>query len=381
MKRWLVRAAVIGTALALLGFVVAASGVIPIKASSGHWAVTEWLLRFGMKRSVALHSLTVEVPDNLADPALVAKGAGHYEIGCRSCHGEPGLPLPRIASRMLPMPPELGPRIRESDPKKLFYVVKHGLKFTGMPAWPSPQRDDEVWAMVAFLLQYPQLDAATYRRLAGRDEAAIVPGAELALGSRAPQAVQSCVRCHGQDGRGRGNDTLPRLAGQRAEYLERALEAYVAGRRHSGMMEPVATGLTREAAGELARYYADLPAVTEKRGAAAKSVAGDETAIERGRLIATEGLRDQRVPACLECHGPSARRGKPAYPLLAGQPAKYLESQLTLFRENRRGGSDHAHLMQPIASRLKPQQAQDVARYFASLAPDAPVRDPAPRTR
>ncbi len=370
LKRWLGRIALVGGVLAVGGFIVAASGVIPIKASSGHWRITEWMLHFGMKRSLATHSINVTVPDNLTDRSLVRKGASYYEIGCRSCHGEPGKPLPRIAAGMTPTPPDLVARILESDPKKLFYVVKHGVKFTGMPAWPSSQRDDEIWAMIAFLLKYPELDAAAYQQLAGRSEAGL-NAAKLALSAQVgvPASVQSCVQCHGHDGRGREIDEMPSLAGQRAPYLRKSLAAYASSARHSGMMAPVAGGLTPETTAEVVEYYSRLRAAPT---VPARDLSALPEARLRGELIATQGLREQKVPACIECHTSGGQRGKPESPLLAGQSAAYLELQLTLFREDRRGGSDHAHLMQPIASRLKPEQAQDVAAYFAALAPEVP---------
>jgi cytochrome c553/cytochrome c5 len=365
MKRWLRFCLIAGGLLALAGFLVAASGLIPLRASSGHWAITEWLLRFGMKRSTATHSVAIKVPDDLNDHALVQKGAGYYEVGCRSCHGEPGMPLPGVAAHMLPKPPDLVPRIRESDPKKLFYVVKHGMKFTGMPAWPSPQRDDEVWAVIAFLLRYPELNAAEYRLLSGRDERRIATGSVSSTSDHLhPPFVASCATCHGSDGRGRGNALIPSLAGQRGPYLRKALEAYANGRRHSGMMEPVAIALARDDVEQISDYYSRLPRATSVAIANVRDQKSD--ILQRGEIIASEGIRSQRVPACLECHAPGGRRGKPEYPLLAGQPAAYLELQLTLFREGHRGGSDHAHLMQPIAARLKPEQIRDVAAYFAS---------------
>jgi mono/diheme cytochrome c family protein len=127
---------------------------MPLKASSGHWAITAWFLHFTMRRSVATHSPGLQAPA-LDVPRLVLQGAGHYETGCRPCHGSVDLPLPRIAQQMTPPPPYLPPRITTWEPEELFYIVKHGVKFTGMPAWPSQQRDDEVWAMVAFLLMRP----------------------------------------------------------------------------------------------------------------------------------------------------------------------------------------------------------------------------------
>lgn len=361
MKRWLWRGLLGGAALALLGFLVAASGVISIKASSGHWPVTEWVLRFSMKRSIATHSLGVKSPFDLGDPALIGKGARHYELGCRSCHGEPGLPPPPLVSGMLPHPPDLAPRVRESNPAKLFTVVKHGMKFTGMPAWPSQRRDDEVWAMVAFLLKYPELDAESYRRLARSNISAAVPSHPV------PASVRSCVACHESAGSA-GEDAFPRLGGQRAEYLNNSLAAYAQGRRHSGTMQAVAATLDEAARAEIVRYYAGQP--PQKKSSYNKDT--DRMAVARGRIIAEQGIPDRRVPACIECHGPGARRGKPEYPSLAGQPAGYLELQLALFKEERRGGTAYAHLMKPVASRLTPEQARDVAAYFEARGSGTP---------
>jgi cytochrome c553 len=362
MKRWIVRISGLGVVLAVGGFLVAASGIVPIKASSGHWPITEWFLRFSMKRSIATHSLGVTAPP-LDDPALVLKGAGHYEIGCRSCHGAPDFPRPRIAARMTPLPPELSARIRDSNPEKLFYAVKHGIKFTGMPAWPSPHRDDEVWAMVAFLLKLPELDSAAYRRMVDVAPAptALIQALEPAEGVSA-SVLQSCARCHGHDGLDRGNGAFPNLAGQRAEYLKNALVAYARGMRHSGIMEPVAAGLTAEATSKLARHFASL-----RVSRTASIEARQADAIERGKAIAMEGIPNQRVPSCIDCHGSEGKKGKPAYPLLAGQPAAYLRLQLELIKAGHRGGSAYAHLMQPVATRLTPQQMHDVALYFESL--------------
>jgi cytochrome c553 len=131
-------------------------------------------------------------------------------------------------------------------------------------------------------------------------------------------------------------------------------------------MGTVASTLTPAAIEEAVAYYAGLPPTGA--GAARRNNDRDtQEAIQRGERIVFEGIREQRVPACVECHGPTARRGKPQYPLLASQPAAYLELQLELFRNDSRGGSDHAHLMEPIASRLTSMQARDVALYFASL--------------
>lgn len=365
-----------GLVLAIGGFLVAASGIVSIKASSGHWKVTEWMLRFGMKRSTATHSLPLGDPPRLDDAALILKGAGHYETGCRSCHGAPGTPAPRVAQGMTPKPPELVSRIHESTPKRLFYVVKHGIKFTGMPAWPAQERDDEVWAMVAFLLKYPELDATGYRQLVHGDIPPGAPMQAMAPPNVAPtppaEVAQTCARCHGTDGRGRGSGAFPKLAGQRRAYLEHALEAYAKGERHSGLMEPIAAGLTEELIANLATYYAALepmtPAELEAAGTGHAALQSHE--VERGREIALRGVPERRVPACIECHGPKGTRTKPAYPSLAGQSMDYLVLQLELFKDRKRGGSAYAHLMEKVADRLNDEERRAAARFFASLPPE-----------
>lgn len=349
LKRWLIEIAVILVVFGIGGFLVAASGIIPIKASSGHWRITEWFLIFSMHRSISTHSLGVKAPP-LDDPALVLRGAGAYETNCRPCHGSPDLRHPRFARHMLPAPPYLPPKIPEWEPEELFSLVKHGVKLTGMPGWPAQQRDDEVWAMVAFLLRYQDLDAEGYRRL-------VYGGTSPRDTSR---AAVSCGRCHGLDGHGRG--AFPRLAGQRPAYLYASLQAYARGERHSGIMEPAAAGLSSGEMRELARYYSALPALPPPPPRTALA------AVERGRRIAHRGVPEKRVPSCADCHGPGATRRNPAYPVLAGQDASYLVLQLELFRNEHRGGSAFAHLMRPVAARLTPEQMRDVAAYYASLS-------------
>ena len=80
---------------------------------------------------------------------------------------------------MTPHPPDLTSTIPGYEPEELFYVVKHGVKFTGMPAWPALQRDDEVWAMVAFLQILPRLNRAAYRELIAARPADTTTGAPI----------------------------------------------------------------------------------------------------------------------------------------------------------------------------------------------------------
>jgi cytochrome c553 len=342
------------------GFLVAALGIIPIKASSGHWSITRWFLQFSKQRSVATHTLGMETPA-LDDERLVLRGAGAYESNCRGCHGSPSLQNPRVAQAMLPRPPYLPHTISRWESDELFYIVKHGIKFTGMPAWPSQQRDDEVWAMVAFLRKFPELDVEGYRRLVDGEAAASI---QILPNTRPPSILESCARCHGADGLGRGVGAFPKLARQNLEYLYFSLQAYQRGERQSGVMGPVAAALNGREIQEVSQYYANLVSPL------ASPEPQQSAAMKRGESIARQGIPSQRVPPCAECHGPAESRRNPAYPKIAGQYAEYLKLQLELFKKGARGGTAYSHLMTRVAANLTPEQMNDAALYYASLPAD-----------
>ncbi len=365
-RRWLFGAAALLALFGIGGFLFAALGAVPITASSGHFAVTEWLLQFAKKRAIRTQSLGTE-PLSFEAPWLVAKGAGHYETGCRPCHGAPDLARPpRILRAALPPPPSLAHAALNWSPEELSYIVKHGIKFTGMPAWPSRVRDDEVHAVVAFVRELPRLDAAGYRRLVHGDaanEPDLDPLEDLAALDSPPRSVAStCVRCHGARGGGRRSAAYPSLAGQRRAYLARSLAAYASDARQSGMMQPVAAALSDDEIERLADYYSRQP---HRRGSKPPPAA-DGAALERGRAIAERGIPERDVPSCVDCHGPRSGPQSDEVPVLEGQLEEYLYLQLELFAKRARGGTDRAHVMEEFAPKLKPAEMRDVARYFSA---------------
>lgn len=359
------RLAIIAAAGVALGMAFAWSGLFNVAASSGHWAITNWFLHYVMRQSVKTHAMGIEVPA-LDDPALVHRGAGHYAVGCAPCHGAPGQERSPIAREMTPEPPYLPPRIERWKPNHLFWIVRHGVKFTGMPAWAALEREDEVWAMVAFLRQLPRLQPEDYRRLALGEvaERSSVPAADDGLDRLADPfepVLADCARCHGRDGAGRGVGAFPRLSGQSESYLFATLRAYAQGLRHSGIMQPAAARLSEAEMRRLAAHYANAAASHEPPA----SDPPDEL-LAQGEAIARRGVSADGIPACVACHEPGPDGRYPYYPTLRGQTAGYLAEQLRLFRAGRRGGTAFAHIMASIAERLSDQQIDAVAAYFAS---------------
>ncbi len=362
----------LGVALVLLmlgagALALTSAGLVSISASSGHWPVTSWFLHYSMRRAVSTQSLGIKVPNDLADPALILKGAGHFESGCLTCHGAPGRGQSLIVQQMTPQPPYLPPRINLWEPQELFWIVRHGIKFTAMPAWPALKRDDEVWAIVAFLQQLPQMSAERYRQLvfgegAGNQPVSVAPDYPRALPGPLGPVLADCARCHGPEGGGRGTGAFPILAGQNQAYLLASLKAYASGDRASGVMQPIAAGLDDDVLEQLAEHYARLPPVTSRDEAQA-----DLSAIARGSELAAIGDREQKVPSCIHCHGPSETQHNRLYPALAGQYPDYLALQLQLFASGERGGTEYADIMHSAARRLTPGQMRDLATFYASL--------------
>jgi cytochrome c553 len=346
----------LATGVLVAGMLFAWSGLLNIAASSGHWAITDWFLHYVMRQSVETHSMGIEAP-LLDDPVLIHRGAGHYATGCAPCHGAAGQARSAVARAMTPPPPFLPEKVHEWEPSELFWIVRHGVKFTGMPAWAAPERSDEVWAMVAFLLQLPTLAPDRYRELALGELASeqIHQAGFEALADPLEPVLANCARCHGRDGAGRGVGAFPKLAGQSEDYLLATLQAYAHGARRSGIMQPAAAKLSLAEMRELARHYADAGSLAS--GAPGGNVYGQE--------IARHGVPSEGIPACIACHEPPGER-YPAYPKLRGQTAGYLAEQLRLFRAGVRGGTAYAHIMETIARRMSDAQILAVAGHFGS---------------
>jgi cytochrome c553 len=354
---WLISGA---SGLAVALFLFAWSGIYNVAASTGHWAVVDWFLAFGMRNSVALRANAIKAPA-LDDLNLVRLGAAHFHGGCAFCHGAPGSPVSPIAGQMLPSPPHLATSMRPWTDEELFWIVQHGIKYTGMPAWVALERGDEIWSVVAFLKRLPQLDAESYRGLAlGSVEVAGQSGEQLATVDSSPQGAGACARCHGAEGSGPASALVPILHGQPAEFLAQALHEYADGSRRSGIMQPLAAELGVQDIGRLAAYYAKLAPREPSRSVGSPSS-------ERGLQLATQGDPVNGIPACATCH---SREGLARYPRLAGQNASYMAGQLRLWAAGHHTSTAGGAIMGPIAQRLNESDIEAVSAYFAALAPE-----------
>ncbi|MGH7850226.1 MAG: c-type cytochrome, partial [Thermodesulfobacteriota bacterium] len=146
------------------------SGTYNVAATVPHSEITTWVLNTVKMSSVRKHSEGIKEP-SLEGEALVREGFEHYNNMCVGCHGAPGTDP---AKEFNPAPPALADVVRELRPAELFWIIKNGIKMTGMPESGSTHSDDEIWGIVAFAMRLPEISPEQYKLM--KSEAEKNPG-------------------------------------------------------------------------------------------------------------------------------------------------------------------------------------------------------------
>ncbi len=105
----------------------------------------------------------------MSDASRIRRGAGNYQAMCAACHLAPGGPDSEIRQGLNPVPPELSKAIARANAgaadARRFWIIKHGIKGSGMPAWSKGGMEDQaIWDLTAFLNALPSLSAQQYRQ-------------------------------------------------------------------------------------------------------------------------------------------------------------------------------------------------------------------------
>ena len=387
----------------LVGLVVAAivviGGLPNLAATTPHPQPWASFLHFVFRRSVAFHSDDLKPPADLNSPNRVALGAAHYANVCANCHGAPGTGQNPIALAMTPRPPYLPLQIKDDGDKAIFWILKHGVKYSAMPGWPTQKRDDEIWSMVAFVKTLPDLKYDIYRRVALGESATTNPGLpRLDFGSnpvlrpyvshdstvyqgninhyqfpasgpdqfaQTGEVVATCARCHGAAGTGRAVGAFPNLAILSPTYIRDALTSFGSGRRWSAYMQTVADQLSPQQIDAVAAYYSRQP---KAKSLAAATFTVPPADVAYGAQIALQGLRDRKIGSCNGCHALADADAR-SYPRLNGQNEDYMINQLKLFRAGGRGNSVRYNPMMGVAKNLTDREISAVAAYYAAQTP------------
>jgi mono/diheme cytochrome c family protein len=158
-KAYLVVGAIAVCVLLPLGVIF--FGLVNVAASNPENTMVEWLLSTTMKRSVSARAGGFDPPD-LTDTLRIQEGLSLYARMCVDCHGAPGVKQSGFIKGLNPPAPILAEEVHEWDSRELFWITKHGVKMTGMPAFGHARSDEEIWAMVAFLQRMPTMSPEQY---------------------------------------------------------------------------------------------------------------------------------------------------------------------------------------------------------------------------
>ncbi|HSW04301.1 c-type cytochrome [Aquabacterium sp.] len=142
----------LGTLLLMLAgaAVVVRLGLYDISATSSHTGSVYALLETTMIHSVRARAATIEAPP-LQDPALLTQGAACYREHCVQCHGGPGVAQGDVGKSLQPLPGPLVDAARRWRPREIYWITRHGIKMSGMPAWELRLSDGQLWAVVGFV--------------------------------------------------------------------------------------------------------------------------------------------------------------------------------------------------------------------------------------
>lgn len=140
------------------------SGVLNIAADEPHSAFVHAVMETARARSIKAHSTGIVVLGGFDDEAKIVGAVGHFSEHCVICHGAPGTKPDKIAQGMYPKPPDLKHVSERYTPAELFWIIKHGIKMTGMPSM-ADDGDAMLWSTVAFLRQLPRMSDEDYNDL------------------------------------------------------------------------------------------------------------------------------------------------------------------------------------------------------------------------
>lgn len=162
----IIAASVLGTltVLALVSLLVIYSGEYNVAATKPHYRPVAWALQTAMENSVRDHAEGIEVPP-LGDSAQVRAGFASFDAMCVTCHGAPGQERSAIGKGVLPEPPPLSEQVPHWTPAQLYWIVKHGIKMSAMPAFGPTHSDEQIWKIVAFLQRLPELSPEQYQAM------------------------------------------------------------------------------------------------------------------------------------------------------------------------------------------------------------------------
>ncbi|HEY0703011.1 MAG TPA: c-type cytochrome [Candidatus Acidoferrales bacterium] len=157
---------IIITLLVLFGIVmfVAKTGRVNFSADQQPSDTEKHLAMSAVDASTDRHAPDVKNPLQPNETTLVA-GADLYMNHCAGCHGLPSNPESAFAKSFNPPVPMFFKEAPDMAENQNFYIIQHGIRWSGMPAWNSSLNDTQMWQLVTFLSNVEKLPPAAQKKL------------------------------------------------------------------------------------------------------------------------------------------------------------------------------------------------------------------------
>uniref|UniRef100_A0A7V4XS93 Cytochrome c n=1 Tax=Acidobacterium capsulatum TaxID=33075 RepID=A0A7V4XS93_9BACT len=188
--------------LAGLGFYLfVVLGGLPMTADAQPGALEIWAAHVSMHGWFGHH--VPHVPDTVAvNDQTLLHGAALYQANCAVCHGGANYAPSQLRDGVYPGVPQFvhlneggehhGGHHEHSGPDDHgFYVIKHGIRFTGMPAWKYSMSDDDIWSVVNFMHNMDHLPPAVQAAWQKMPMSPIAPQPAVAAPASASPAASS----------------------------------------------------------------------------------------------------------------------------------------------------------------------------------------------
>jgi mono/diheme cytochrome c family protein len=148
--------------IAAAGLAFIYSGMYDVSALKPEGKLRSWLFSTVMDNSVEHYSKDIKAPD-LSDTSLVMAGFQRYSRMCIGCHGAPGIKPGGMVKGFNPEPPDLVEGVADQSDAEIFWIIKNGIKMTGMPAYGISFPDSTLWEVTAFVRLLPKMTAEQYQ--------------------------------------------------------------------------------------------------------------------------------------------------------------------------------------------------------------------------
>jgi mono/diheme cytochrome c family protein len=142
--------------LVLGGLAAAMLGLLPTNADVSPPRLETRLAMIAMDASMERHAPRVNNPLPPTDETLI-DGMKVYTMNCAVCHGTLDNKPSALEKSFYPPPPQLILDPLDDPEWHIYYTVRTGMRYTGMPAWSKALSDQDIWKVTAFLSRIQKL--------------------------------------------------------------------------------------------------------------------------------------------------------------------------------------------------------------------------------